>query len=213
MAPRKDMMRVIRRDAGFSATLGFGEGAGDPKDDRSPAPNARETEASALAIKGEARRGAGSSAEASATIEDQMAAAGVIPITAAETSEQPQGSVKTTVVYVAVSLTTMQAPRADAWAKAARCPVPFLIRRVAQGLRDDLCRDWKDTGWPEVCERRGARGRHPTSVTLTLPETFVAELSARHDPLGIIGIGRAMGPAFRARFEAAFDAALAESGF
>lgn len=213
MAPRKDMMRVIRRDAGFSATLGFGEGAGDPKDDRSPTPNARETQTPALATEGEAGRGEGSSAVGSAAIDDQMAAAGVIAITEAETPEQPLGSVKTTVVYVAVSLTTAQAPRAEAWAKAARCPVPFLIRRVAQGLRDDLCQDWKDTGWPEVCERRGARGRHPTSVTLTLPETFVADLSARHDPLGIIGLGRAMGPAFRARFEAAFDAALAESGF
>lgn len=57
MAPRKDMMRVIRRDAGFSATLGFGEGAGDPKDDRSPTSNARETLTPALAIKGEAGRG------------------------------------------------------------------------------------------------------------------------------------------------------------
>lgn len=213
MAPRKDMMRVIRRDAGFSATLGFGEGVGDPKADRSPTPNAHETETPALATEGEAGRGEGSSAVGSAAIDDQMAAAGVIAITEAETSEQPQGSARTTVVYVAVSLTAAQAPRVEAWAKAARCPVPFLIRRVAQGLRDDLCRDWKDTGWPEVCERRGARGRHPTSVTLTLPEIFVADLSARHDPLGIIGLGRAMGPAFRARFEAAFDAALAESGF
>jgi len=207
------MMRVIRRDAGFSAMLGFGEGAGNPKDDRSPTPNAREPETPVLATEGEAGREAGSSAEGSAAIKDQMAAAGVAVIAQAETPERPLGSVKTTVVYVAVSLTAAQAPRVEAWAKAARCPVPFLIRRVAQGLRDDLCRDWKDTGWPEVCERRGTRGRHPTSVTLTLPETFVAELSARHDPLGVIGLGRAMGPAFRARFEAALDAALAESGF
>ena len=88
MAPRKDMMRVIRRDAGFSATLGFGEGAGDPKDDRSPTSNARETLTPALAIKGEAGRGAGSILEASATIEDQMAATGCDVITEAETSEQ-----------------------------------------------------------------------------------------------------------------------------
>jgi len=27
MAPRKDMMKVIRRDAGFSAKLGFGDDA------------------------------------------------------------------------------------------------------------------------------------------------------------------------------------------
>ncbi|WP_169583685.1 hypothetical protein [Rhodobacter capsulatus] len=161
----------------------------------------------------EAGKEAGFGAMASAAIEERTAAAGAAANAQAETPDTPQGAGKTTVVYVAVSLTAAQAPRVEAWAKAARCPVPFLIRRVAQGLRDDLCRDWKDTGWPEVCERRGARGRHPTSVTLTLPETFVAELSARHDPLGIIGLGRAMGPAFRARFEVAFDAALAESGF
>lgn len=213
MAPRKDMMRVIRRDSGFSATLGFGESAGDPKEDLSPASNARDPERSALATGVEAGKEAGFGAMASAAIEERTAAAGAAANHEAETHDTPQGAGKTTVVYVAVSLTAAQAPRVEAWAKAARCPVPFLIRRVAQGLRDDLCHDWKDTGWPEVCERRGARGRHPTSVTLTLPETFVAELSARHDPLGIIGLGRAMGPAFRARFEAAFDAALAESGF
>ena len=28
MAPRKDMMRIIRQDAGFSAKLGFGGNAG-----------------------------------------------------------------------------------------------------------------------------------------------------------------------------------------
>ncbi|AOZ71313.1 hypothetical protein LPB142_17835 (plasmid) [Rhodobacter xanthinilyticus] len=213
MAPRKDMMRVIRRDAGFSATLGFGESAGDPKEDRSPASNARDLETSALATGVEAGKETGFGVMASAAIEERAAATEAAANHEAETPDTPQGVVKTTVVYVAVSLTAAQAPRVEAWAKAARCPVPFLIRRVAQGLRDDLCRDWKDTGWPEVCERRGARGRHPTSVTLTLPETFVAELSARHDPLGIIGLGRAMGPAFRARFEVAFDAALAESGF
>jgi hypothetical protein len=61
---------------------------------------------------------------------------------------------------------------------------------------------------PEVNEPRGARGKHPTSVTLTLRPLFAADLAARHDPLGILGLARVMGPAFRSRFQEAFDLAL-----
>jgi hypothetical protein len=116
------------------------------------------------------------------------------------------------VIYVAVSLTARQAPLAEAWAMAARCSVQFLIRRVAQSMRDALFDEWEVNGMPEVTELRGTRGRHPTSVTLTLCPQFAAALSARHDPLGLIGLARAMGPAFRAHFETAFDAALAKAG-
>jgi hypothetical protein len=112
------------------------------------------------------------------------------------------------VVYVAVSLTARQAHLAEAWAAAARCSVQFLIRRVAQGLRDQVFDDWERDGMPEVIEPRGARGKHPTSVTLTLRPHFAADLTARHDPLGILGLARVMGPAFRARFQEAFDIAL-----
>ena len=64
---------------------------------------------------------------------------------------------------------------------------------------------------PEVNEPRGARGKHPTSVTLTLQPQFAADLAAKHDPLGMRGLGRAMGPAFRARFHEAFDQALVKA--
>ena len=64
---------------------------------------------------------------------------------------------------------------------------------------------------PEVEECRGARGKHPTSVTLTLRPQFAADLAKIHDPLGIMGLARAMGPAYRARFQDAFDVALAKA--
>ncbi len=50
-----------------------------------------------------------------------------------------------------------------------------------------------------------------TSVTLTLHPQFAAGLSSEHDPLGIVGLARVMGPAFRARFQVAFDEALAKA--
>jgi len=117
------------------------------------------------------------------------------------------------VVYVALSLTKRQAVGAEAWARAAQCSVSFLIRRVAQGLRDSICEDWQDGGMPAVTEQRGARGKYPTSVTLTLSPGFAADLAARHDPLGLQGLGRTIGPAIRARFEEAFDKSLAAAGF
>ena len=102
---------------------------------------------------------------------------------------------------------------AERWATAARCSVQFLIRRVAQGMRDEVFCDWKANGMPEVDELRGVRGRHPTSVTMTLSPDFATHLAERYDPMGLLGLARVMGPAFRARFETAFDTALAKSGF
>jgi hypothetical protein len=110
-----------------------------------------------------------------------------------------------------LSLTTRQARLAEEWATAARCTVQFLIRRVAQSLRDQVFDDWERDGMPEVEECRGARGKHPTSVTLTLRPQFAADLAKIHDPLGILGLARAMGPAYRARFQEAFDVALAKA--
>jgi hypothetical protein len=86
-----------------------------------------------------------------------------------------------------------------------------LIRRFAQGLRDQIFDDWERDGMPEVEESRGARGKHPTSVTLTLRPQFAAQLAKIHDPHGILGLARAMGPAYRARFQEAFDEALAKA--
>ena len=102
------------------------------------------------------------------------------------------------VVHVALSLTTRQARLAEAWATAARCTVQFLIRRVAQAVRDQVFDDWERDGMSDVEESRGARGKHPTSVTWQ-PQ-FAAALAKIHDPLGILGLARAMGPAYRARF-------------
>ena len=120
----------------------------------------------------------------------------------------PGSAARGHVVHVALSLTTQQARLAETWATAARCTVQFLIRRVAQSLRDQVFDDWERDGMPDVKESRGARGKHPTSVTLTLRPQFAADLAKIHDPLGILGLARAMGPAYRARFQEAFDVAL-----
>lgn len=222
MAPRKDQMRIIRQDAGFSAKLGFGGLATPPADTDRPSmvplssvngmsgvkPEEPQTEVASthviphrddggLPIRGreEARK-----EEGEPRAPAHLAMPHAVPV--------PSAAARGQVVYVAVSLTARQAHLAEAWASVARCSVQFLIRRVAQGLRDQLFDDWERDGMPEVSEPRGARGKHPTSVTLTLRPHFAADLAARHDPLGILGLARVMGPAFRARFQEAFDIAL-----
>lgn len=222
MAQRKDQMRIIRQDAGFSAKLGFGRMAAQaaevdgpgmmplkPVSSR-PETNLEQPPVGTAAtqvmpqsdddrqrtrIREEARKKEG---EPQTSANLAMQSAGPVPASAARGQ----------VVYVAVSLTARQARLAEAWASAARCSVQFLIRRVAQGLREQVFDDWERDGMPEVNEPRGARGKHPTSVTLTLRPRFAADLAARHDPLGILGLARVMGPAFRARFQEAFDMAL-----
>jgi hypothetical protein len=82
---------------------------------------------------------------------------------------------------------------------------------VAQGLRDQVFDEWERNGMPDVEESRGARGKHPTSVTLTLRPQVAVDLARIHDPLGILGLARAMGPAYRARVQDAFDEALAKA--
>lgn len=226
MAPRKDMMRVLRQDAGYSARLGFGavlktrsEGPeaadiakteaaqtlasvpSEPNLDVAAAPD-RDLDARPQSV------GAQWQARETREGEDDCADANAAPSTPG-TSSAPTS--RGLVVYVSVSLTPRQAALAETWAVAAKCSVPFLIRRVAQSLREDLFADWERDGMPCVDEVRGARGKHPTSVTLTLRPAFAASLSARHDPLGILGLGRVIGPAFRARFEAAFDVAQAKA--
>ena len=225
MAQRKDMMRIIRQDAGFSAKLGFGgnAGASDVADGEisvtstsvdamaepeplsatiaataSPSGNAGEVSARPFGPKEEPRE------------EEKV-------FSARSTSDATANGLATgsaargQVVHVSLSLTTRQARLAEEWATAARCTVQFLIRRVAQGLRDQVFDDWENDGMPDVEESRGARGKHPTSVTLTLRPQFAADLAKIHDPLGILGLARAMGPAYRARFQVAFDVALAKA--
>lgn len=224
MAQRKDMMRIIRQDAGFSAKLGFGGIAGAGTE--SEAPNEAHSASvdavpmmkpAALAVE-PVGRSSGIKADLDKQPQDVQAETreeevgpGVLPKPSMGSAGNAVGSGRGQVVYVAVSLTTRQARLAEAWATAARCSVQFLIRRVAQSLRDDVFDDWEINGMPEVDEPRRSRGRHPTSVTMTLRPQFAAELAARHDPLGIVGLARVMGPAFRARFQEAFDDALAKA--
>ena len=194
MAPRKDLMQIIRRDSGFSEQLGFGKGTLGAEGQAIPDHQRRQSCSSVAGAAWESRE------------EEEGRAA---PIARSSAKAGARGS----VVYVAVSLTERQATLAMAWADAARCPLSLLIRHVAQGLREPICADGATEGMPRVDEPRGARGKHPTSVTLTLPADFAAALKAKHDPLGLMGLGRAIGPAFRQRFEAAFDAALAKANF
>ena len=227
MAQRKDMMRIIRQDAGFSAKLGFGGnvGASELADRAIPVPPTSvdagaEPEPSSPAIAAAAAAMPGGDAgevsirpcgskEESADEKKVFIAQRASDAKAAclATGSAARGH----VVHVSLSLTTRQARLAEEWATAARCTVQFLIRRVAQGLRDQVFDDWERDGMPEVEEARGARGKHPTSVTLTLRPQFAADLAKIHDPLGILGLARAMGPAYRARFQVAFDVALAKA--
>jgi hypothetical protein len=224
MAPRKDMMRIIRQDAGFSAKLGFGGAAGAGTDNETlikvhpasidavpmvkPATLAVETVAQSTGIRADLELPLhGVQVEA----RKEEVGQGALPMPSIRSEDSATGSVRGQVVYVAVSLTTRQARLAEAWATAARCSVQFLIRHVAQSLREEVFDDWERDGMPEVDEPRGSRGKHPTSVTMTLRPRFAAELAARHDPLGIVGLARVMGPAFRARFQEAFDVALAKA--
>ena len=221
MAQRKDQMRIIRQDAGFSAKLGFGGMAATSTEADKPSVMPL---SSVNAISGEPERHPVEAAAAQIAPEPDD---GRLPTRIREEARKeeeghrkparpamqsadqvPVSVARGQVVYVAVSLTPRQARLAETWASAARCTVQFLIRRVAQGLRDKVFDDWERDGMPEVDERRGARGKHPTSVTLTLRPSFAADLAARHDPLGILGLARVMGPAFRARFQEAFDMAL-----
>ncbi len=228
MAPRKDTMRIIRQDAGFSAKLGFGglmTKSADAGEYEAPPvvaeqattvepPAAVTTVALVSAQTAEAGDSAASlPANQDRSREEKGRSEVVGSGTATGRSVAPSGtsSARGHVVYVAVSLTARQATMAEAWATAAKCSVQFLIRRVAQGLREEVFDEWALQGMPDVEEPRGMRGKHPTSVTMTLRPQFATELSDKHDPLRVLGLARIMGPAFRARFQVAFDEALAKA--
>ena len=225
MAQRKDMMRIIRQDAGFSAKLGFGGnlGASDVAGRAIPMPPTSvdaltETGPSSPAIAAAAMPGGDAGEVSIRPFGSKEESRGEKKVFIAQRASDAKAAGLATgsaarghVVHVSLSLTTRQARLAEEWATAARCTVQFLIRRVAQGLRDQVFDDWERDGMPEVEECRGARGKHPTSVTLTLRPQFAADLAKIHDPLGILGLARAMGPAYRARFQEAFDVALAKA--
>jgi hypothetical protein len=224
MAQRKDMMRIIRQDAGFSAKLGFGGSVGASDQ------TGRVIPVQATSVDAVTEPEPLSPAIAAAAMPGGDAGeVGIRPFGSKEESRDEKkvfiarrasdakaaglasgSAARGQVVHVSLSLTTRQARLAEEWATAARCTVQFLIRRVAQGLRDQVFDDWERDGMPEVEESRGARGKHPTSVTLTLRPQFAADLANIHDPLGVLGLARAMGPAYRARFQDAFDDALAK---
>lgn len=225
MAQRKDMMRIIRQDAGFSAKLGFGGNAGASDQagrvipvqstsvDAMPEPEPLSPAMAAAAMPGGdasevSNRPFGSKEESR---DEKKVLIGQRASDAKAAGLATGSAARGHVVHVSLSLTTRQARLAEEWATAARCTVQFLVRRVAQGLRDQVFDDWERDGMPDVEEARGARGRHPTSVTLTLRPQFAADLAKTHDPLGILGLARAMGPAYRARFQDAFDVALAKA--
>ena len=224
MAQRKDMMRIIRQDAGFSAKLGFGGKGASELADRyitvpptsvealaEPKPPSSATAVMAPPISNTGEVG-GKPFEPREESREEVRVFGAQKAWGGKATGIASGSVaRGQVVHVSLSLTTRQARLAEEWATAARCTVQFLIRRVAQGLRDQVFDDWERDGMPDVEEARGARGKHPTSVTLTLRPQFAAELARIHDPLGLMGLARAMGPAYRARFQVAFDVALAKA--
>jgi hypothetical protein len=225
MAQRKDMMRIIRQDAGFSAKLGFGGNAG-ASDHAGRVIPVQSMSVEALAEPNPSTPALAAMAPPSHNT-DEVGGRPVGPKEEAREEEKASGTQKAwggkangiasgsaargQVVHISLSLTTRQARLAEEWATAARCTVQFLIRRVAQSLRDQVFDDWERDGMPDVEESRGARGKHPTSVTLTLRQQFAADLARIHDPLGILGLARAMGPAYRARFQEAFDVALAKA--
>lgn len=226
MAQRKDMMRIIRQDAGFSAKLGFGGTVAAPKVGEADTVGAIVAAAAAApvgsavapivaaALSQDSNDGPddGHQAEGDAEIQKVATLRYATQPTPVKSHRVVSGSAaRGQVVYVSVSLTARQAAMADAWAAVARCSVQFLIRRVAQGLREEVFDAWERGGMPDVDETRGTRGKHSTSVTLTLQPKFAAALAAKHDPLGVLGLARVMGPAYRARFYEAFDEALAKA--
>jgi hypothetical protein len=211
MAPRKDQLQIIRRDAAFAASLGIGpspSGAAGPGQEPAVVPEPGETpwhpsrEIEVAPARPVPSPGSGGGADSA----DRDA----MPAPQDKTPNHPERSV---AVSVALSLPGSLAGRGEAWAKAAGCSVPFLMRQVAQGLCKSLLGDGSLAALVRIEEVRKAPRSHPASVTLTLPERTSSALAARLDPLGVLGLARAMGPAFRQRFEQAFDDACARAGF
>ena len=209
MAPRKDQLQILRRDAAFSAALQVASPRADrPSGQEGSSPGAWVGDVSAT-------RG----------LQDDLRTRPPEPTdppnSRCQASSPPipsdpdtaTGSGRGIPVCVALSLSATQAERAEAWAHAAGCTVPLLMRQVAQSLRKHLVEAAGVEPLGRIVDARAGRRCHPASVTLTLPESLVQDLSARLDPLGVLGLGRAIGPAFRQRFSSAFDEACARAGF
>lgn len=211
MAPRKDQLQILRRDAAFAASLRIGPlpsslvGPGqDPAVVSEPGETSWHPSREIEVAPTKPVPSPGSGGGADSADRDAM------PAPQDKTSDHPERSV---AVSVALSLPEPLARRGEAWAKAAGCSVPFLMRQVAQGLCKSLLGDGSLAALARVEEVRNAPRSHPASVTLTLPERTASAISARLDPLAVLGLARAMGPAFRQRFEQAFDDACTRAGF
>lgn len=205
MAPRKDQLQILRRDAAFSAALhAASPRTGEPSAQEGGSPGAQ------IGISGlqEDLR-----PPPLAPSEPPVPPSRSSSPAVSQGSDAAAGTGRGIPVCVALSLSAVQAQRAEAWASAAGCSVPLLMRQVAQSMRKRLVETAGLEPLRRVDEARTGRRRHPASVTLTLPEALVHDLSARLDPLGVLGLGRAIGPAFRQRFSSAFDEACARAGF
>lgn len=212
MASRRDLMRIIRKDEAFAARLGFGNEA-------------------SVAADGGAATEATPNAEVGRALGDPRPPDAAPELESADEAGRPApspkpaipdgsgdaaaitGQKRSVVIYVAVSLNEELAARAERWAAAASCSVPLLMRQTAQALRKEIFDIWRDSGVEQVAEQRGKKRRYPTSITLTLPPDLADALSMQVDPLEVIGLGRAISPVFRARFELAFDKAAEKAGF
>jgi len=209
MAPRKDQLQILRRDAAFSAALH----AASP---RTGEPSAQEVGSPGAHI--DAQIGISGLQEdlrppPLAPSEPPVPPSRSSSPAVSQGSDEAAGTGRGIPVCVALSLSAAQALRAEAWASAAGCSVPFLMRQVAQSMRKHLVEAAGVEPLGRIVEARTGRRCHPASVTLTLPEALVHDLRARLDPLGVLGLGRAIGPAFRQRFSSAFDEACARAGF
>lgn len=209
MAPRKDQLHILRRDAAFSATLhSLGVQSGSSVESSTVGPDAQAGSTSVTQVLLDDRF-AGSPVPS----EPQVPAQGARSTGISRGSDSASGTPRSVPVCVALSLSEPQARRAEAWASAAGCSVPLLMRQVAQSLRKRLVETPETEPLQRVEEVRSGRRCHPASVTLTLPKDLVDNLRSRLDPLGVLGLGRAIGPAFRQRFSSAFDEACARASF
>lgn len=215
MTSRKDLVNRIRKDIGAPAAVALGG-------TRLPASrSAIERAPEQVAANGPAAQSPLSPKhdDAPETVSQDEDCRAVTAVDARRIGTTPQEQAQSTrsgrgvAVYIALSLTEDQAQRAEAWAAVAGCSVGFLIRRVAQSARKEIVVDWSAGRIETAPSLRQVQGHASTSVTLTLPAALAQSLQSRLDPFGLLGLGRAIGPAFRARFDATFDQACTRAGF
>lgn len=230
MSPRKEAMKILRRDGAFSAAL-----VATPRDiDEAAAPASRPVSGEHMGAQtSEVGLAAASAPDAdSATFdglgydhgplivrpENPAPRSSKIDPTAVKALVDPsrqtnKQSGRGKVVYVSVALTEAQVPVAEKWAAVAKCSVPFLMRKVVSSVRADFFDEWRRSGLSRI-ERPLNPGKfYRTSVTLTLPVDLASALSANYDPLGINGLGRVLGADVRERFSSEFHRAATAAGY